>query len=369
MNPNYWNKGLVAGLILALMPLTALADQSASAGQGRASASAPAVHAAAAHVDTSTQKFHDPIQSGDRMWFIAKASCGNALRYRDFAAVNGISNPNWIIAGKDVLTVLPKGCKATFTPERAATKKHRSTVNPHPPILAINQSVPLELIPAISPVLIPLEPLTAMPLAATEQPAASSVSAPAQMATAKAMKGYLWYVIHMEPLNGRPLPTPGIWTADLVKNEDPKGGKKYHLRIRTGVVVAQHGEGVNVFAQLKHAPTEKDMLLFVDGSGQPFRLRGQYMMANGTTTEFAPVELAPFPRAEYALAEKAFPVTEGGFRRILRVGFPFATSTAIGFAVGGPIGAVVNDGIYAGTAFIAHKKSEAATKLAEAQQQ
>ena len=93
------------------------------------------------------------------------------------------------------------------------------------------------------------------------------------------------------------------------------------------------------------------------------------MMEHGSVTEFAPVALSHIPREGYTLTEKAFPVTDGGFKKTLRFGIPLVASTGIGFALGGPIGAVVSGGVYEGTAFIKNKKSKAAQKLAEAQQQ
>jgi hypothetical protein len=362
-----------------------------------------AVTTAPAHVDTAAQpqvQFHYSIQPGDRMWFIAKASCGNALRANEMATANQIPSPDWIVAGKDVLTVLPQGCAATFTPKRAVMANHARSA------IADSETDSQDEPPATIPAVLPTPTSTfatqlhaptyyayALPnpfigsarpnqaianndgngITASEEATADSVQTenPVQLPTANvpASKGYLWYVVHLAPANGRPMPTAGIWQALVVKNQSSKKQAKDRLEYRTGIVAVSNGDGAEVFVQLKHAPTEKDALVFLDRSGQRFRLRGQYLVANGKTTEFAPAALPRIAPADYAAIEKAFPVSKNGFRKILAIGAPLAINTALGFAAGGPVGVAISDGIYATTAIIHHQRVVAAERFAETQQQ
>ncbi len=396
---NLGRKEIVAvATIFAILLSVVFADWFVKTHRRPASTLASAAHTAPAHVDNpqpQVQQFRYAIQPGDRMWFLAKASCGNALKYREMATANGIPNPNWIVARRDVLTVLPKGCTAVFTPKRAVVANHaRSAIadsetgpaHDEPPASPAElSSAPTQAIPWHAPAFDPslwsnpFDELAQQPQHLTYGPERDAVSdteaVPLQANTSDvptvaipAPKGRMWYVIHLNSVSGRPMPIHGIWQALVVKNRTKPRAKDI-LKYRTGVVVIQHPHGADVFAQFKRAPSEKDVLLFMDGNGQRFRLRGQYMVANGSRTEFGPAALPRITRADYAVIEKVFPVTEGRLKRVLVIGAPIAINTAVGFAAGGPIGVAITDGIYGVTSIIHHQQRQAAQRLAEAQPQ
>lgn len=385
--------------IFALLLTTIFADFMLARHREPASAPTSAASKAPEHVDTpevstQVQQFRYEIQLDDELGFIAKASCGNASRAKEMASLNNIPNPNWIIAGKDVLSVLPQGCIAVFTPRRAVranyarsatdSEKSSSDDEAHPAMTTSDDAIQWHA-PAFRnyswPTLTDFTKLDQATANSPENDGGKSVQvtnpaqtgtmvAPAQLTgNVPAPKGRVWYVVHLNSDGNRPMPIQGVWQALVVKNKELKSGAKYTLNYRTGVVAVPNGNGADVFVQLKHRPTEKDAILFLDGNGQRFRLRGQYMLENGNATEFAPAALPHVVPSDYVMVEKVFPVTESGFKKALKIGVPLAINTAIGFATGGPIGVVITDGMYEGMSFVHHKQAQAAERFAEAQQQ
>jgi len=362
-----------------------------------ASTSAPAApKTTEQHVDTPAPQaqLHYVIQSGRDNWLssLAKIWCGNALKYRELANANGISNPNWVIAGKDMISVLPQGCTATFMPKRAVMRNRVRSATADSETDASDEAHSTTTVPAIQwhapafknyswPTLAEFTQQEQATTNSAENDSAESaqVTNPAQTGTTDAHaqfagnvpapKGHVWYLVHLRSGGNRPMPVQGVWQALTVKNKELKPGAKYTLEYRTGVIAVPDGNGADVFVELKHAPTEKDAVLFLDGNGQRFRLRGQYMLENGNTTEFAPAALPHVVPTDFMMVEKVFPVTESGLKKILRIGMPLAINTAIGFASGGPIGVVITDGMYEGLSFVHHKQTQAAERFAEAQQQ
>ena len=356
--------------------------------------SALAVTTAPARVDTATQQvqFHYAIQSGDQMGFIAKASCSNAQRAGEFATANGITNPNWIIAGKDMLTVLPQGCAANFTPRRAimtnrvrsATADSETHSEDEPPA-----TIPVTLTtsaastfaiqwqaPAYNhywwPTFADLAQASDANMAATVNaqplPVPVQTTAPAYYEETPA-KGHSWYSIHIAP--GRKLPLTGAWAAMLLNNQKPEAGKKSHLGSRTvAIVVSTSDDGVDIFTQVKTKDVSKlakESLVFVDGSGTAFPISAEFVSNHGTVTAFGPVALPKANRANYRAVEQVFPLAQSPLARIAKFGIPLAASTATGFLAGGPVGVAVSDSIFFASATVHHFQSSAAKKLMEPQ--
>jgi hypothetical protein len=199
----------------------------------------------------------------------------------------------------------------------------------------------------------------------TALPAQTTVPTTYEVAPAK---GHAWYTIHIAP--GGQIPVNGIWPALLVNNEKPQAGKKWHLKAKTAVIIVNSQDGgVDVFTQPKrNSEPAKEALAFVDESGKPFFISGEFLTNHGNVVAFGPAALPKGARMDYRAVEQVFPLAQNPVTRIAKFGIPLAVSTATGFLAGGPMGVVVSDSIFATTVVIHRFQVSAAKKLVEPQQ-
>jgi len=365
-----------------------------------ASAATPVVKTAArtetATAATTTETDYI-VQPGDRMWFISKASCSDASRAKEISDMNGITNPDWIIAGKDVLRVLPKGCAATFLPRRvvmanrirsataptadedadvapAATQPTSDTTSETPQVPSVIGSMPAFNASAF-PEFVALQQqftlsatnndVSTPPTQATQD---NTTSAPIANSVAAA-KGRVWYEINVPFMVDTPTIQTGSFPAFLVVNQKPKNETarpKWSVKMLTGVIVTKDEDGTrHIFAELQKAPSDKFAITFVDSDAQPF----VFATTKGAVVEFGPEALPSAKEMDYTVLKQVFPQQGNGFKKTMRILIPLGVSTGIGFASGGPVGAAISDGFYVASAILHHYEISLAKKAAESEQQ
>jgi LysM repeat protein len=301
------------------------------------------------------------VDDGDTLWWITDAACNDASRWTEVQSLSDIADPKKIRKG-DTLS-FPVDCHlpAGFTPHRMAWHQTAETasflaqsapktsgqavINPPAPLLtAAPISAPATL--HVAPPL-PEAPVSVSTASPAEPASAVSAEAAAQLqpqATHETVKpGFYNVRLTAEQQKLYPAIQAGKFFALELANQQEKGSWKGYWKTRrnTHVTVTRNDDGTTDVGLELHAPTNNTLVAFVSGD-ENIMLPSAVILNQG-----APTRGSPKPGID--LEEKKHrKVLISNFRKepnllvrdLMKFGIP-AVRTGVGFAFGGPVGALL----------------------------